>query len=110
MYHNGQIVHSIENNCPVKVGDENQVTAWAWTNLQGETTHYLEVNPDYQLMPTVPKFADGLPKLVNIQGHIYRYTDYKREQEYSIALPKTVEEAAEKLRLGLISPAPRRPR
>lgn len=109
MYHNGQIVHSIEHGCPVKVGDDSG-SAWAWTNLQGETTHYIEVNPKREDMPTVPTFAGGLPQQLQINGNMYRYTEYKREQEYSIALPRSIEEAQAKLAAGLISPAPRRAR
>lgn len=107
MYYNGQVVYDLDNRRPVVVGDCSDST-WAWTNA-GNTTHFLEKNPKYDALPKVPKFADGLPQYLDIDGHAYRYTDWQREQEYSIALPKTVEEAEELMGKGLIFPAPVRP-
>lgn len=106
MYCNGQVVHSLEHNCPVKVGDDSG-SQFAWTNLQGETTHYIEVNSKHSLSPEVPRWANGLPQRVQLNGYEYRYAEYGREQEYSIALPATIEEAKRLLKAGLISPAPR---
>lgn len=104
MYHNGQIVWDIDGKRPVQVGDGDSL--WAWDNIPPNTTHFLERNPKYNALPEVPKFADGLPQYLNIGGHGYRYTDWQKEQEYSIALPDTVEEAEELMGKGLIFPAP----
>jgi hypothetical protein len=106
MYHNGQIVHNLETGQPCKVGAENGAQ-FAWENIPRNTTHYLEVNPKYEILPKVPAFANGLPQRLSINGHDYRYSDYHREQEYSIALPTSIENARELLLSGRISPAPK---
>lgn len=106
MYHNGQVVHNLETGKPCVVGDKKSGSSFAWTNLPARTTHYIEHNPDHSFSTTVPKHADGLPQCLKIQGYDYRYVDYRQEREYSVALPKTVEEAEELLLKGLITPAP----
>lgn len=106
VYHNGQIVHNLETGLPCKVGDNNG-SQFAWDNIPKNTTHYIEVNPKYEVLPKVPTFAGGLPQRMSINGHAYRYCDYRREQEYSIALPSSIEQALELLSSGQISPAPK---
>lgn len=110
MYHNGQIVYCFDRKAPVAVGNPEDDSAWAWSNIGPNTTHFIEVNPKYEALPKTPSFAGGLPQYLKIDGHEYRYTDYHREQRYSIALPKSVEEATELLAAGLIVPAPRAPK
>lgn len=104
MYYNGQIVWDIDGKRPVQVGDGDSL--WAWDGIPPNTTHFLEKNPKHTLVITPPKHANGLPMLLSIDGHLYRYSDYVREQEYSIALPDTIEEATALMDKGLIFPAP----
>lgn len=105
MYYNGQIIYNLDTGKPFQIED-GEGTTYAWCN-PGNSTHFLKVNEKYETMPEVPKFAGGLPQLININGNTYRYTDYRREERYSIALPESVEEAEELMKQGKIFPAPR---
>lgn len=106
MYHNGQIVWDIERQRPVRVGDGSD-SQWAWAGLPGTSTHFLKRNERWEVLPKVPEFAGPLPQRLSINGHEYRYSDYHREQEYSVALPSSVEEALALMKAGAIFPAPR---
>lgn len=77
MYYNGQIVHDVANNRPVKVGDDSG-TQWAWT-VNANTTHYIK----------------SVEKKEAFGGTVYK-----------LALPKSVEDAELYLRQGRIYPAP----
>lgn len=106
MYHNGQIVFNIDTGKPCKVGSGG--TDWAWDNIPKNTTNFLKVNEKHEICPALPKFADGLSRVLTINGHVYRYSDYRQEQEYDIALPRSIKEAKDLMKKGLIFPAPRR--
>jgi hypothetical protein len=108
MYHNGQVVHNLRTGEPCLVSDEDEDSLFVWKQ-NDDTVHYIERNPKYDDMPKPPSYATGFPPSVQINGHEYRYADYRREQEYSIATPKTVEEAVRLLADGLIQPAPLSP-
>ena len=107
MYYNGQIVWDIERQRPVRVGDDSD-SQWAWDGLPGKSTPFIKKNEKWEVMPKVPELSGSLPQRLNINGHEYRYADYHREQEYSIALPSSVEEAIELMKAGVIFPAPLR--
>ena len=106
MYYNGQIVHDLEQGKPVKVGDPASGSQWAIDGLPTRCTHYIQDNPEYEMLPKVPKHADGLPQYLMVNNHSYRYTDYKREERHALATPSSIEEAQDLLMKGLITPAP----
>ena len=99
MYHNGQIVHDIDKNKPCTVGTRLSATQFAWTDIPVRTTHYIESNPEYGKQSLNP-----ISVMINSQH--YLPFDRKIEQEYRIFLPKSLKQAKDLLKKGLIFPAP----
>lgn len=90
MYHSGQIVYSLTTRKPVRC-DDPDVTGWRWAGHPDghRTTHFIRSNDEYR------KFLMSFGKY-----------EGPKPDEYVIALPKTVEEAEEQMKKGLISFAP----
>lgn len=51
MYYNGQVVHDLDKDEPVQVGDEREATQWAWCGLPRRSSPYYCVVTGRILLP-----------------------------------------------------------